>query len=190
MLRVLFTFPAWSSSLIQCWAVCCNSAGIPRDNFSIDFSSNRPQRLHPFLNLSDLLTAGQKFNCYLNSQVHFWSRQPLPFKLKTQTDVFLAMSGHHLSELLMAEANFFLSSHKLYLLHLFQSLWRIVICHVISGHNLASAIVTSHKSLHISWACRFLQSHICGRWPPFFSTQLKYVCPSSSQLILWLLPCP
>lgn len=69
-LRVLFTFAAWSSSPTRCWAACYNSTGIACANFSIDFSSNRPQRLHPFLNLPDLLTAGHQFNCCLCVEIH------------------------------------------------------------------------------------------------------------------------
>lgn len=50
MLRVLFTFANWSSSLTWWrWAACCNSTATAHDNFSIDFSSNGSQRLHPFL---------------------------------------------------------------------------------------------------------------------------------------------
>lgn len=80
---------------------------------------------------------------------------------------------HCVSELLMAEANFFISSHKLSLWHIYKSLWRRAICCVISDHNLAYSVTAPHKSLHISWPCRFFLSHIRGRWP--FSTQLKYV---------------
>lgn len=80
---------------------------------------------------------------------------------------------HPVSELLMAEANFFISSHKLSLWHLYKSLWRTAICCVISDHNLASSVIASHKSLHISWPCRFFLSHVRGSWPSF-STQLKH----------------
>lgn len=85
MLRVLFTFAAWSSSPTQCWATCCNSTGVAHANFSTDFSSNRSQRLHPFLNLPELLTARHKFNCCVSAEIHKSVSDPdLPTSIQTE----------------------------------------------------------------------------------------------------------
>lgn len=47
-----------------------HATGITCVKLSIDFSSNRSQRLHSILNLPDLLTAGHKFSCCLCAEIH------------------------------------------------------------------------------------------------------------------------
>lgn len=170
---MLFTFAAWSSSLTQCWATCCNSTGIPRANFSIDFSSNRSGRFHPSLTYLTYWLQGTnstsvsvlKFtSAFIPRFIHSHSNWK-------QTDV--SLSPHQWVP--HGWSKFLHLLPQLSLWHHSQSLWRTAICHVISDHNLASSVTASHKSLHISWPCRFFLSHTCGRWPSSFFTQLKYV---------------
>lgn len=46
------------------------ATGVTCVKFSIDFSSNRSQRLHSILNLPDLMTARHKFSCCLCAEIH------------------------------------------------------------------------------------------------------------------------